>query len=88
MLELLEPLLFLYAVNADAETRCGPFRDEPDLSLPELRDLLDDDGLLRLDNRFALHDVGIEYKDHATSLTADQSFFSMVQRCVEDAGIT
>src|SRR6185436_10515564 len=31
---------------------------------PELRDLLDDDGLLRLDDRFTLHDGGIEYKDH------------------------
>ncbi|HKG58375.1 MAG TPA: hypothetical protein VKB05_01255 [Pyrinomonadaceae bacterium] len=31
---------------------------------PELRELLDDDGLLRLDDRFTLHDAGIEYKDH------------------------
>jgi hypothetical protein len=31
---------------------------------PELRDLLDDDGLLRLDDRFTLYDAGIEYKDH------------------------
>jgi hypothetical protein len=31
---------------------------------PELRELLDDDGLLRLDDRFTLYDGGIEYKDH------------------------
>src|SRR5215207_6206149 len=34
MLESLEPRLFLNAVNAYSETRCGPFGDEPDLSLP------------------------------------------------------
>ena len=33
-MELLETLLFLHAVNADAETGCGPFGDEPYLSLP------------------------------------------------------
>lgn len=31
---------------------------------PELRERFDDDGLLRIDSRFELHDGGIRYREH------------------------
>ena len=40
MLQFLEPLLSLEVIKADAETRSGPFGNEPDLSLPGEKEIV------------------------------------------------
>ncbi|HTD83269.1 MAG TPA: hypothetical protein VK648_05695 [Gemmatimonadaceae bacterium] len=65
--------LALYYLGAEVHKRYFSLADAVDADLqhsvvlqqyPELRTLLDDDGLLKLDERFTLHDGGIEYRDH------------------------